>query len=630
MKKGTKNFKLDDGWWKKESHPEVFKAAEKFGRALKAFSAADNSLNLTADDEQLSQSELAELKKATTLLADVEKEGRDFAGKCQGLGKSSRDKKAAEAFAITGDVLKKALPKAIQDKREEYDSYDGDADDAPLVTPEAHKAYLKKMLPRLKRMPLNFGFALVSGEPTDQRFLFHKQKAPRSLSTSLKSDTNAKKLTFGTAAAGHLVAEERYGGNTLILSLEGKPVPNLARRARLLFQKLGIATFNKIVVTREGQEVELSDEDEAEVELPEVEADDDDDLDEDVSSQGAPVDEEQPAPPPPPAPEQAAPKPKPEPPQKSPEEQRWLEMRAALGGLLERAVTVGHPPAKKARAVWGMAKGAAEKGDYGGAIKAATMVQALLKGFDPPPENIAERYARQSRKIVPLLTAHVKDGRPGGRAMRQLLSRAETLAENGQHAAALELLDTLARDLARGGPDAEPVPRAPEDRSGFARTLLVKADLMSNAAEDLADVYEEPERRAFVQEVNQTLDTAREALGDPNDPAAERDFPAAFAAFQALERILARARKAGKRNSTTLTRLATRIRELDGEVMALAPRVDEPELVELFATAAQARQGVAQAMRRKDVFGAMARIGPWEEAVSALREAAGAPQPETV
>ncbi|MEO0992465.1 MAG: hypothetical protein AAFU49_06935 [Pseudomonadota bacterium] len=627
MKKSIKIFKLDDAWFKKEAHPGVLNEADKFFRALKSFSSADNTLNLEADDQQLSQSDLSSLKKATTLLDEVEKTGREFAAKCPSHAKSTRDGKLSEAFTVTGELIKKALPKAVQEKREEYDSYDGDGDDAPLVSPDAHKAYLKRMLPRLKRDPHNFAFALVSGEPSDQRFLFHKVKAGRSLQTAIKSDTNAKRLTFGTAAAGNLVSEERYGATTLILDLDGKPVPNLARRARLLFQSLGVATFTKIIITSNGEDVELSEDEEGDLVLTPVEPDDDDDVDVPDPSQGA---DEPPAPVQEPEDsQQAAPAPEPKPERKAnPEEKRWRELRALLAPKVERAVELKHGVVKKTKAVWGMARTAAEKGDYAGAIKAATMLQAMLKGFEPPPEDPADKYKRQSKKLFPLLLTHAREGKGGAKALRGLYAEAETRAGNGDYEGALEMLDMLARDLARGGPEMEPVPRDGAARAALAQTLLVKSEMMERAGHELSAVFEADERETYIQELRDALVKVRTALGDPSDPGATRSFPDANAAFMVLDGLLQRAQKKGKLASQTLQELRSQVEALDSRVKALAPRVDEPALSQPFTTAAIARGQMAAAMRRKDVFGALARIEPWERAIADLEQAAAvAPEP---
>ncbi|MEM9145170.1 MAG: hypothetical protein AAGC57_03155 [Pseudomonadota bacterium] len=628
MKKMVKNFKLDDMWFKKESLPEVYGEADKFVRALKVFSSADNGLNLEAGDEQLSSSDLASLNKAKAMLGDVEKAGRELQVKCPSLAKSAGDKKVSQGFTTTGEVLKKVLPKAIQDKREEYDGYDGDGDDAPLVSPDAHKAYLKRYLPRLKRMPHNFGFALVSNEPNDQRFLFHKQKAARSLATMIKSDSNAKQTSFGIAAAGSLISEERFGANTLVLNVEGKVVPSLARRARLLFQSLGISTFNNIVVLRGDEQIELSDESEGDVPLATVT----EILEDDVEEAPEPVD-----PPAPEAPAQDAPmgqappeKPKPQPRQANPEERRWLELRGTLAPRVERAIEMKHGVFKKTKAVWGMARQAADTGDFGGAIKAASMLQALLKGFEPPPEDPAAKYERQKKKIFPLMAEYIKAGKPGAKGLRLLYGEAEARAAKGQMEAALELLDLLARDIAAGGPKTEPVPKGAEAQAALARTLIEKTALMESAAHRLAEAFDGPERVTYSEDVAGAGEAARHALGDPGDPAASRSFSEAFAALSVLDRLVQRGQARAKKGSDTLGDLRQRIDEIDGRVKPLAPLVHTPELKPLFAAAAMAREQMTAAMRRKDVFGAMARIGPWDDAVSRLVAAAEAVSPETV
>lgn len=618
--KGNARFELDERWWKKEAPKEVQKIAPKFEKALKEFSTADDGLNMEADDSLLSDAELAELARAAKLLDAVQTTGAELLKDVEKLADGEDDKERRKALEGAAEALKKALPKAIEEKRQEYDGYDGDAKKSPLVSPDAHTAYLKRMLPRVKRMEHNFAFALVSNDPDDQRFLFSMKKGAKSLATSIRGDTRPRSVTWGRAIGGANHGDGRHGNMTLVLILEGKKVPGLARRVRFLFQALGISLFNKCVVVQDGEE-DVSDEAEAETplgELPEEEA---------GEETGDAPPRAQPAPaarPVPPLPERAPRR------ARDPQKLEWLALRKAVAPKLERAVAERHGDPKllqKYRTIWLKAQEIAGTGKYAKAIKAAQAVTQFLADYAPPPEDAAARWARKRRKLYPAMVARLRAGEADPARCRAAWALSEVKHAEGDDTGALAALNDLARLLAGAGAAAAGG-LLPRGGAELADDLRERLAVLTREADALLPDLQDPLRERFDREraalesaIGSAVAAAGQGAGGRAAAAAERDLAH-------FERTLEDARRAAGRAARRFGDLRREIAALDARVDALAHRAEEEALSAALRAAAAARRRLLPRVRRADLYGCLARLPAYAGAVEALERAAereGAP-----
>lgn len=656
--KSNARFQLDEKWWDREAPKDLGRASDRFRDALKKFSSADSALNLSSDDDQLSKYDLAELATATKLLDELVAACDAALKEVESLAKSKKDTEPERQTDLdnTVEALKKGFVRAVAEKREEYDSYDGCGVNAPLVTPAAHAAYLKRMLPRLKRMEHNFGFALVSNDPDAQRLLFSKKRGPRSLANNIRNDTRPRLITWGTAVGGGALAGGAYGGMVLVLTLEGKKVPNLARRIRLLFRSLGLSMFNKVVIRQDGVEQDASDETETETALAEVEATDDfSELDgaqdegtgdqgtgdrgtpgsggtgvpgtgagAGVPGTGGPATGE---------PGAGAParlvRPDRTP---NPEKQRWLELRNALAAKVERAIAVKHPGHPKLKTIWLMAQQAADGKDYAKAVKCAVMLQPVLASYNPPPEPSFDKWLRVRDKLYPAMLKLIRDEKGDPWAYRGAWGASEMYHNENDHETALKALNDLARLIAEGESAQNPremIPKTPAEEKDFADRLRVKLDIMMGVAGDLVEVYaNDPKKEAsYTDACGAAADAIRDALADPEPaapgaPAKARDYDRAFANFRVLGQKIRDAEKAGKRTSTGLKELRKRLDALDARIVEHAHLAVDPELADLFREVNEARGGILAFLRFEDVYGALAGMDRFEAAIEVIEQAA--------
>ncbi|MEM9148251.1 MAG: hypothetical protein AAGC57_18955 [Pseudomonadota bacterium] len=137
------------------------------------------------------------------------------------------------------------------------DDLEEDEDDI-FGTPDAHRAYLKRMIPRIKRGPHMFALCLPSNDPKEMRFMFHRSKQPRSLGVKLKKHMNTRRFTYGIVGSDRLAT--RLGitdlePRTLVIYLEGRTFPSLAKRIRILLRSLKISQFSRVRIVQQGQEI---------------------------------------------------------------------------------------------------------------------------------------------------------------------------------------------------------------------------------------------------------------------------------------------------------------------------------------------------------------------------------------
>ncbi|MGF1444583.1 MAG: hypothetical protein ACFBRM_00095 [Pikeienuella sp.] len=654
MKKNA-TVKFDTSWWRKECPKELHRVKEymRFVDAVGKYESAERALSIeVGGDESLSRQQLAELQKAATTLKAIEKPRKVFLDHCEDMAKGEKDKKLKAEYDALVEVLKKGVPAAVREELEMLDSLDGDAMKAPMVTPAAHAKYLKSVAPQLKRIPHNFAFALVSSSEHDaNRFLFHKLKGARSLANSLKGDVTPKMLCWGTAYGGPIFPGGRYAANVLVLSVQGRTVPGLARRVRVMFQMMGIGTYNRIVIVKDGEELEA-------IEEPGNEAF------EDVAQQSLDVPEDDPevekgpvapekaeaskaqhrppqetevtAPPPPPPPPQQSTA-EPQDPAKSKDklkaELAWEIHRRKLARRVELVIARQWGHWKKVQGLWNAAQKAGSQGNIGAALKAAQAIEKLIAAFPDTPEPKHEEFKRKAQKLGPVMMDLVRQRKGDLGGMAGAWGMAELLSEDGKYEEALAYLNLLAQFIADSDkPPKDDIPKSPEDRRELARDLLAKIQVLS---EDLPDAYEilaqeprpqkdaEKDAENSIKAAHQALHALDDVKGGFDETFYEKDkeqydFKKAQIAISRLEQMLYAARRKGKSATKTLGKLRKKVDALERRVQDFAHLVPEPTLTTFFRAVSAARGRVARFLKKEDVYGAYAKIGAWENAVQKL------------
>ncbi|GMG82660.1 hypothetical protein LNKW23_18730 [Paralimibaculum aggregatum] len=307
--KSASQITLSKAWWKKEAPDGLKKSAPAFEKALEAFARADAALGKGRPDAEIDAFEGA--------LSGLAGAGRQVAAEAKDLEKKAADRKAGAELANTVAVMGKPLAREIDAQRRKLEPLEDAVAAGDFGTPEAHKAFLAKWAPKIKRGTVSFAIGLPSNKPEEMRFNFHMSKDPRGLANPLKKHAGAKKFTFGRAGTLKLAAEvgeEDVGARTLCLHLEGRRIPGLAKRIRLMLKKLGFSQFGRVKVLEGGTELDAADEDTPDdIALDAVDLDAPDDGPDAAAAgdpapvQGAPG-PPPPGPAPPPEPKQQAPK----------------------------------------------------------------------------------------------------------------------------------------------------------------------------------------------------------------------------------------------------------------------------------------------------------------------------------
>lgn len=254
--KSASSISLSKSWWKKEAPDGLKKSGTGFEKALDEHAKADGALAKAKPEAAISAFESA--------LSALASAGKSVAAEAKDLEKKEKDKKKKADLANTQAVMGKPLAKAIEAERKKLEALEEAVAAGDFGTPEAHKAFLQKWAPKIKRGQISFAIGLPSNKPEEMRFNFHMTKDPRGLANPLKKHANAKKFTFGkagTLALAEAHGEEDATTRTLCLYLEGRRIPGLAKRVRLMLKKLGVSQFGKVRILEGGVEVDGADED---------------------------------------------------------------------------------------------------------------------------------------------------------------------------------------------------------------------------------------------------------------------------------------------------------------------------------------------------------------------------------
>ncbi|MDE2006952.1 MAG: hypothetical protein KGI51_10325 [Rhodospirillales bacterium] len=234
MKQGEKP-ELSAAWWKR-SQPKGLRTADRLEDAFKEWEGAERKMARAADPETLDLAEesLEDIDTATRAVIAEAKRAKS---------------KTNPEMDWTVNCLEQ-LPRLTDAQRKKIEKLQEDADARIFATPDSYRAYL---LVGLKRMhsgtPMNF--AMVLGRaPEDHRMALHKSKSQKSLLTMLVRETKLHQGTWGKAAAD----QNRDG--MIVMALDGKQLPGLAKRATLMLHAYQPLPYKKVRLKVEGKDAD--------------------------------------------------------------------------------------------------------------------------------------------------------------------------------------------------------------------------------------------------------------------------------------------------------------------------------------------------------------------------------------
>lgn len=246
------SIQLDKAWWKKERPAALKKSGPQFEKGLEAYEDAASSGK---------KGDVAPLESALKLL---EKIAKDVVAEAKTLEKATKDKKEKEDLSNTIAVMERPLASAIAAERKraaELAKAAKEDEESAIVDPAQYLAYFRKFTPPLLTGQVNFAVGVPPGRPEAVRLMFHRSQSGKALVGHLKKELGTCKSTFGTAGSANLAetAGDDVTNRTLVLDLEGKQIPALGKRVRIMLRKLKISEFSKVKVLVAGQEAETSD-----------------------------------------------------------------------------------------------------------------------------------------------------------------------------------------------------------------------------------------------------------------------------------------------------------------------------------------------------------------------------------
>lgn len=251
MKKSDKP-KLEAPWWNTNKPISgIDKTEAKFAKSLTGAGAVVKGLGKEPSEDDLAKAEQA-LTMLSGLAEMVVAEARKSSAK---LKKSPADKDLRESLDATVHVLSKPLSDLIDEKRKTLEALAGE-DEGDLNNSVLYTAYLSKILPKVKKKPMNFAFGMVSGEADGHRLIFHRSRSSAAMAKKLRKDIGARKLVWGVAQGSGADEGDDLNSKTLAFDLEGKNVPGTAKRARMMFAKLAITTIKRVLIRVDGVQVE--------------------------------------------------------------------------------------------------------------------------------------------------------------------------------------------------------------------------------------------------------------------------------------------------------------------------------------------------------------------------------------
>ncbi len=271
MKSNTM-IQLNAAWWKKEQPPLIKDGVGKrFLGAITDFEAANTALakSVKAKKQDLS-GDVAQVEQKLAALETVGKAALKEIAKL--LKSTPKDAKVKKDLENTQDVLGKPLMRELDSIRGSLLGLEEDADEGDLKSEDDYKKYLATMLPRLRKGAFSFALVMPSAKPEEIRMAFHRKKDGKAMTGPLRKAAGGGKFTWGIAAAEKRMDEvDEESGTTLILALDGKRLPGMAKKIKLMFRLMDSKTFKKVKLLVDGKVVETDETEESE--LPEGEED---------------------------------------------------------------------------------------------------------------------------------------------------------------------------------------------------------------------------------------------------------------------------------------------------------------------------------------------------------------------
>jgi hypothetical protein len=168
--------------------------------------------------------------------------------------------------AGTLDIIDPDIPDFPQpDIPDPGEPSDDEEDPGRFTDPDEHLHFVAKWLLRLRKFQAPYAIGLCGEGGEDLRLNFHRERAGKVLAAQLRLEAEAQRTTFGMAMSGGLMADlgqaETERERTLVLSLDGKPIPQLAKRLRRWMREGGISTYGSVSILQNGVEVDAERED---------------------------------------------------------------------------------------------------------------------------------------------------------------------------------------------------------------------------------------------------------------------------------------------------------------------------------------------------------------------------------
>lgn len=245
--KSANVIQLDKSWWKKEQPAGLKKSAAAFEKALDEYAKAAQAI-LKADR--------AGGYFENTLRA-IEKAAKDVIAEAKDLEKKTADRKEKDDLKNTIAVMDKPLAALMASERKRAEALENDEEEGGIKDPKEYGAYLKSVAGKLKKGQMNFAIGLPSNDPAEMRMLVHRSTKGKGLVARLKKEIGAKKFTFGVAGSAAFAESQgdQASGQTLVLDVQGKMIPGLAKRLRGMFKAAKFGTFSKVRLLQGGKEI---------------------------------------------------------------------------------------------------------------------------------------------------------------------------------------------------------------------------------------------------------------------------------------------------------------------------------------------------------------------------------------
>ena len=277
--KSPGSFEISVSWWGRECPADLQKdqAAKRFETLLKAMEQALAKARRGTDAEGLSA-----LQKASEQLQTAAK---PLVKVAETMAKSAGDKR--KPLENTASALGRPLTRALEDaiaaidvSRDDED--EDEDDDSQFGSAAAHAEYLTKRLRKVKKVQMNFAVTLAGTDPTALRMSFNRRKSASGQAKTIKKLCGGKQTTFGVAGTEDLSLEMTGEGvalGILVLALEGKMVPALAKRIKAAFRAMKIKVFKKVRILKDGVVLDEASEDDPDEVLPDLDDEGQDDGD---------------------------------------------------------------------------------------------------------------------------------------------------------------------------------------------------------------------------------------------------------------------------------------------------------------------------------------------------------------